>query len=289
MSVAISRSEQVEPAKVTTSGQGRVSFVADAGGITRLKDLYQSDPIRIVFPTPPRGEIPSAVFVTTSGGLVGGDRLDLSASVGAGAAALVTVQAAEKIYRSAGPACRIDVALDCGAGAWMEWLPQETILFEGAKLRRRTLAQVAAGGKLLAGEMLVLGRGAMGERITRGLVRDDWEIRRDGRLIWADALCLDENLESLIAHPAGLGGATALGTLVYVADDAANWLNDARDLFDGLDRDVKAGVTVVNGVLLVRLMAADPYPLRAAYGNFWASFRQLTGGHDAQLPRLWHI
>ncbi|CCQ72718.1 Urease accessory protein ureD [Magnetospira sp. QH-2] len=266
-----------------------MSFAADAQGVTRLKDLYHSDPIRIVFPTPPRGEIPSAVFVTTSGGLVGGDRLELCASVGEGASALVTVQAAEKIYRSAGQDCIINVSLDCRGDAWMEWLPQETILFEGARLRRRTSVDLAPGGQLLAGELLVLGRGAMGEKITRGLVRDHWEIRRDGQLVWADALCLEDEIERVIAHPAGLGGATALGTIVYGAEDAPERLDAARALLENADRDVRGGATVVNGLLLIRLLAEDPYPLRRAYGDFWAAFRNLTGGHEAQLPRLWHI
>lgn len=287
MSAAISRSER-RPANAV-HGVGRVRHGVDADGVTRLRDLYQSDPVRVLFPTPPRGEIPAAAFVTTSGGLVGGDILELTAEADEDATLLCYPQAAEKIYRSTGATCRIDVTLRAAAGAWLEWLPQETILFDGARLIRRTRATVAPGGRLLAGEMTVLGRGAMGETLGRGLLRDDWSIHRDGRLSWADSFCLDDDIADTIAHPAGLAGATALATAVYVADDAGAFLAAARDLLKPLPAAVRAGATVVNNVLVARFMAADPYALRQAFGEFWAGFRRAAAGLPATLPRLWHI
>ncbi|MEK7244854.1 MAG: urease accessory protein UreD, partial [Pseudomonadota bacterium] len=207
MSVVISPSERA-PAAVT--GAAEVTFVRK-GGATRLLHLYQHDPLRVLFPTPEDPAIPVAVLVTTSGGLVGGDRLAIAATVGDGAAAIVTGQAAEKVYRSIGPDCRVDVDLTVGAGAWMEWLPHETILFEGARLRRRIVADVAPRGRLMAAELLVFGRTARGERLTHGLARDAWQIRRQGRLVWADALHLDGDLASALADPAE--GLTDLLTL----------------------------------------------------------------------------
>ncbi|MSP80774.1 MAG: urease accessory protein UreD [Rhodospirillales bacterium] len=286
MSVVISPFER-PPAAV--SGTAEVTFVRK-GGATRLAHLYQHDPLRVLFPAPEDPAVPIAVLVTTSGGLVGGDRLAIAATVGEGAAALVTSQAAEKVYRSTGRDCRVDVDLTIGAGAWMEWLPHETILFDGARLRRRIVADVAAGGKLLAGELLVLGRTARGERLTHGLARDAWEIRRRGRLVWADALHLEGDLARAISDPAGLAGAVAYATFVYAADDAIERIELARGLLPANDEGVlRSGATIVNGVLVVRWLACDAFALRAAFTAFWAAFRCRVGGGVSGLPRLWSI
>ncbi|MEK9900760.1 MAG: urease accessory protein UreD, partial [Rhodospirillaceae bacterium] len=168
------------------SGRAEIEFV-DAGGCTRLARLYQSDPLRVLFPNVGVGEPATGTLVTTSGGLVGGDDLTIRLACGAGAVARVIGQAAEKIYRSAGADVRIDMTLQAAPDSWLEWLPQETIIFDAARLRRRTVIDVAPGGRVLAGEIIVLGRTAMGERVTGGLVHEAWDVRRDDRLVWADA------------------------------------------------------------------------------------------------------
>ena len=281
--------EAQSPPAITVHGVGRVVYGVDETGTTRLQDLYQSDPVRVLFPTPPRDEIQSATFVTTSGGLVGGDVLELTAQVVGDAAALFYPQAAEKIYRSTGADCRIDVTLTVGPGGWLEWLPQETIVFDGARLIRRTTADVESGGRLLAGEMVVLGRAAMGETVQRGVIRDAWAVRRDRRLVWADALCLEGAIAETVAHPAGLDGATALATVVYSADDAASHLATARDLLAGAPDPVRVGASVVNDLLVIRFLAKDAAPLRQIFGEFWADFRHAMAGLPAALPRLWQI
>ncbi|HJQ60208.1 MAG TPA: urease accessory protein UreD, partial [Vineibacter sp.] len=161
-------------------GAAAVGFAARPRG-TALAELDQRDPCRVLFPDGETGDPPLAVFITMSGGLADGDRLRLAARCEAGATATATTQAAEKIYRASANAqdCTIDVALDVASGAALEWLPQETILFDGARLRRRTVADVASGGRLLACEMVVLGRIASGERFTSGLLIDSWRVRRD--------------------------------------------------------------------------------------------------------------
>jgi len=288
MSVAISLSEAPAPA-ISVHGRGTVSYSIGADGVCRLKGLYQDDPVRVLFPTPPRGDVPSAVFVTTSGGLVGGDVIELAAKAEENAVVQMIAQAAEKIYRSAGADCRIDVSLVAETGSWLEWLPQETIVFDGARLHRNTHATVARGGRLLAGEMLVLGRGAMGETVRTGLVRDDWEIYRDDRLAWADALRLDGDIAALVDHPAGLDSAKAVATVVFVSDDAGDYLQTARNLLDTASDNVRTGATVVGGLLVVRFLAVEPHPLRTAFGKFWAGFRHAAAGLPPALPRLWHI
>ena len=286
MSVVISPSEK---ATQVVSGVAEITFDR-RDGTTRLAHLYHHDPLRVLFPRADDPATPVAVLAMTSGGLVGGDRLAIAATVGEDASALFATQSAEKVYRSMGMDCRVEVGLTVGRGGWMEWLPHESILFEGARLRRRTVADVAAGGRLMAAEAIVLGRTARGEQLTRGLARDAWEIRRQGRLVWADALHLEGDLARLIADPAGLDGAVALATFVHVADDAAEHLDLARALLPANDEGaLKAGATVVNGVLVARWLARDAFVLRASFGAFWAGFRQRAGGKAGGLPRLWSI
>lgn len=278
-----------QPSPAAVRGLAEVAF-SGRDGQTRLTSLYQHDPLRVLFPSPPPGELTTAALVTTSGGLVGGDELTVRVAADSGAQALVTAQAAEKIYRSAGADCRIEMALRAGADAWLEWLPQETIIFEGARFRRRTVIEAAETARVLAGEFLVFGRSAMGETVTRGLVRDAWEVRVGGRLVWADALHLDAGIDRILAHPAGLGGATACATAVYVGADAAGYLEPARELLAGSASDTLRGAaTLVNGVLVARWLAAEAGPLRTAFGRYWAQFRHEAAGLPEALPRLWHI
>ena len=125
-------------------------------GVTRLAQLYQRDPLRVLFPTPATGDPPVAVIVTTSGGLVAGDRLDIRVELAPGAAAHVTASAAEKIYRSTGRTTTIKQTLSIGSGATLEFLPPETILFDGARLRRETTVDLAPGSAFLGGDIMIL-------------------------------------------------------------------------------------------------------------------------------------
>lgn len=268
-------------------GRAEIAFAAD-GGKTRLSHLYHRDPLRFLFPTAPAGDCIQAALVTTSGGLVGGDRLSIDIKTLARAGAMVSPQAAEKVYRSAGPDCDIDVALTAESASWLEWLPQETILFDNARLHRVTKIDAARDARVLAGEMLVFGRIGRGERLSRGFVRDAWEVRLDGKLVWADSLLLEDDIAATIAHPAGFDGATATATVVYVAADAALHLAAARDSL-GEDAGIRTAATVVNGVLVARFVGRDAKALRATFGTFWAAFRNKVAELPAVLPRLWHV
>ena len=148
-------------------GRVRVGFAA-----TGLATLYQHSPGRVLFPRVERDDVEQAALLNTAGGLTGGDRWSAELDIADGARTLFTTQAAERIYRALDDVARVETRLSVGAGAWAEWLPQETILFEGARLRRRLEIELAAGARLLAVESLVFGRLASGERITRGLLHD---------------------------------------------------------------------------------------------------------------------
>lgn len=260
------------------SGESRVVF-ARRDGQTRLVDLYQRDPCRVLFPTPEPGEPPLAVLVTTSGGVTDGDSLVMSVEVGPGAEAEAATQAAEKIYRAARSAehCAMDVTVRVAEDAALDWLPQETIVFEGARLKRRTVADVAPGGSLLACEMVVLGRAASGERFTSGLLLDAWSIRRAGKLVWTDTL----RVEGETPTGAGFGAANALATVIGVWDEPQGRFEQARALLESADA-VRAGVTLVNGIVVARLLG-EATAVRAAATRFLGDFR------GRRLPRVWHI
>ena len=259
------------------SGQSRVAF-AWRDGQTRLTDLYQRDPCRVLFPDPEPGEPPQAVLVTTSGGVTGGDSLTMAIEVGPAAEAVAATQAAEKIYRAAGPEpCTMDIAVTVGEGATLDWLPQETIVFQGARLKRRTVADVAAGGSLLTCEMVVLGRAASGERFTSGLLLASWSVRRSGKLAWTDTL----RVEGETPTGAGFGEANALATIIGVWDEPLPRFEMARSLLESANQ-VRAGVTLVHGIVVTRLLG-EATAVRTATTRFLSEFR------GRRLPRVWHI
>ncbi len=269
-------------------GAAEVGYAVGPQG-TALAHLYQRDPCRVLFPDEEPGDPPQAVFVTMSGGLADGDRLRLKVQAGAAARATATTQAAEKIYRASARAedCAIDVTLDVAEGATLAWLPQETILFEGARLRRRTRVDVAPGARLLACEMVVLGRVASGERFTSGLLLDSWRVNRGGRLVWADALRLDGKPPAV----AGFGDATAVALALYVADNDSGQLAAGREQIEracSLAPGLKAGVTAVNGLLLARFLG-DPLPVRRGLASWLANMRTVCLDLPPRLPRVWHV
>lgn len=284
---------------IVTDGRAQVAFKpgpesADKPGFAALDNLYYRDPMKILFPRPMAGDLVTAVLVTTSGGMVGGDHLAFEGRVKAGASALFTAQAAEKIYRSAGPDCVMSVDLAAEDDGWLEWLPHETILFEQARLRRKTKVSVTGSGQVMAGEIMVFGRLARGEVFTTGLARDAWDVSIDGRPVWRDALHLEGDVLRMLDHPASFDGARAAATAILVGQGAEDKLDIARDCLarasEGLmDTDVLCAATAMKGIVITRFMARDPMKLRRVYGAWWKQFRHETRGLPARLPRLWEI
>ena len=260
--------------------------VAWDGERTRLKHLFQSTPCRALFPAPGFGAPFEAVLVTTSGGVLGGDRLRFDLAAGPDSTSIITTQAAEKVYRSTGPDSVITVAVRAQPNAALEWMPQETILFDGARLRRRTTLEVAPGSRLLAGEIIIFGRRARGEAFTRGLLHDAWRIERDGCLLWTDVLRLDGNITEPIERVHGFDSAAAIATLLYVADDAPDRLEEARGILSAISGS-RTAATIVGPALVIRFLGRDPAALRSDYAHFWANFRALALGAPSRLPRVW--
>ena len=273
------------PARPLTSGRAEIGF-RRRDGRTRLAHLFQHEPLRVLFPDPPPDDVPAAVLVTTSGGLVGGDILDIAVELGPDAAAQVTAQAAEKVYRSAGPDTRVALRFAAADGAWLEYLPPETILFDGARLRRRAVVDLEPGAGFLGGEILVFGRIARGERLTSGLVHDAWEIRRDGQPVWADAFHLSGDLPAVWTDPACLDAAEAAGTLILAGPQAPSLIDPARAA--PACCAARSGATVVSGVLVARLLgrAVD---VRSGWASLAGVLRERAAGLPPRLSRLWHV
>lgn len=254
----------------------RLGAVRD-GIMTRLADLAEGGGYRIKFPDAEAGL--DAVIVNTGGGLLGGDRLEIACAAGPDADLMVTSQSAEKVYRAAGAASAVALNLNVASGARLHWLPMETILFSGARLRRSITVDMAADAEVLVAETTVFGRLAMGETLGDGLLEDCWQIRRAGRLVHADFSRLDGDLGALLARPAVANGATAIANLVLVSPRAEAMIDPVRALMQA--EGVCAGASAWNGRLALRLMASDPAPLRTTLA------RVIAGVTNRPNPRFW--
>lgn len=261
---------------------GRVALVADGPGPARLRDLAEAGPLRLRFPRRHGADETEAVLVNTAGGVACGDRFSVAVDLAAGSSLCFTTTAAEKCYRSDGPVSRIDNRVRLAAGARLAWLPQETILFDRARVRRSFEADLAADAGLLIVEAVVFGRTARGETLTEALFEDAWRVRREGRLVYADTLRLEGPVGALLARPAIGGGAAACATLLDFAPGAESRLEEARGLLDAAAMpDVAVGASAWNGHLAVRMLAPAIGPLRVVAARFLEAYRAVP------LPRVW--
>jgi urease accessory protein len=274
-----------------TAGVAEIGFACRDGATTRLAHLYQSDPLRVLFPAAEAGDPIQAAIVTTSGGLVAGDQLDVAVRIDRAARAHVAASAAEKIYRSNGATTTVRQSLAVGDGGALEFVPPETILFDGARLRRESVIELAPGATFLGGDLIVFGRRARGERFTRGFLHEAWEVRREGALVWGDALHLDGDIAAIVDDPACFAGASGFATLILapVGGDPQRYVDDARAVQAETPRGVRAGITVVAGLLVARWLADDAAVLRCAYSDLACHLRAEAMGWPRRLPRIWHV
>jgi urease accessory protein len=258
--------------------RGRVSLaLAATPRGTERTTIREDGSLRVRFPHA-RAGAPEAVLVNTAGGIGGGDRFAVDLALDAGAQLTVTTAAAEKIYRSLGPDACVDLSAILGESAELTWLPQETILFDRARLARTITIALAPSAKLLLAEMIVFGRSAMGEIVHEGRVIDRWQVRRDGRLIFAESLRLDGPIACCLNEAAVAGGCNALGTvLIAPGDDAV--VAAARAACGQFRGEV--GISAWNGMALARLVAHDGAALRHDLVLLLSTLDRCT------LPRIW--
>jgi len=275
--------EPLLPAYVRADGGVRLRF-GRIGSRTMRLEVAESGGYRARFPTA-YDETCEAVLINTAGGMAGGDRAATRIAVDAGAQAIVTTQAAEKIYRSQGSSTRVDSALTVAAGAGLAWLPQETILFSGALLTRSLDVTLAGDADFVAAETLYFGRSAMGESLARGALHDRWRVRRGGKLVFAEDLRLAGPIDAILARKAVGQGARAVSTVLATGPGRADQLSALRALIaeDPAFAGVEAGAGIIDAMLVIRLVGADAQALRRALVTL---LRQVTG---RALPRTWSI
>lgn len=266
-----------------SDGCGRIVLGGSAHG-TRVRDIFQRSPLRILLPES-GGDATEAVLVNTAGGIAGGDRLQLTVTALAGASAAVTSQAAEKVYRALSRPARIATRLKACGAARLAWLPQETIVFDRASLRRDMEIDLCSGAELLGLEWLVLGRAAHGEEMRAGHIVDSWRVRKDGRLIWADTLRITDETFPQLHRAALLAGSRAIGTLIYFGPDPDARLDHARGLAAALG--CRCAATVIGGLMVVRFAAETAAGLRAALRSFLRQFSREFRPGPFGVPRMW--
>jgi urease accessory protein len=258
--------------------RGSVTFdVHLVEGVTRRRQLHESGSLRVRFPSPEADGL-SAVFVNTAGGVAGGDRFDIDIAAGEGARLTLTTAAAEKIYRAESSPAQLNISLKAAAGAHLGWLPQETILFDRARVSRQIDIDLADSASLLLCEIVVFGRAAMGERMLQGEFVDRWRIRRGGRLVFAETIRLDGDIGAKLASPAIAKGGVAVGTALIVPGDEA-LVERIRTLSESFGGEV--GISAWNGFAMARFCAQDAARLRA---DMMAVLGRASG---SALPRLW--
>lgn len=277
MSLAIAQSKRSE-ILASNRARGRIALtVTAAAGVTRRARVHEAGSLRVRFPSTASEEL-EAVLINTAGGIAGGDRFNVDVAVGVRGRLVVTSAAAEKVYRSLGPYAAIELKLDVAAGGMLAWLPQETILFDHARLKRTIVVDVADGGRLILAEAVVFGRSGMGEAVAHGSLFDRWRVRRAGKLVYAETVRLDGAIDARLTEPAVAQGGVAVASVLMVPGDDAV-VEAVRALGDQFRGEV--GASAWNGLAAVRICAADGMALRQDL------MRILTAIRGAPLPRLW--
>jgi urease accessory protein len=265
-----------------------LEFASGDGG-TRLTGRRHRGPLRVQKALYPEGEsVCQAIVLHPPSGIAGGDQLHVSAVVGAGAHAQLTTPGAGKWYRSGGPDAAQRLDFSVGENAVLEWLPQETIVFDGAKAHMETRVRLAADSRYFGWEILCLGRRAAGERFTCGNIGLQTRIERAGQPLWLERGRIAGN-DALLGSPAGWAGASVCGTLLatLAAGDAAPALLAscrASHPADGAEH----GVTALPGLLVARYLGNGSEAARNWFVELWTLLRPLLLGRAAVAPRIWN-
>jgi urease accessory protein len=254
-------------------GRLDLAFMHD-GTSTRLDRFYQEGCLKARLP---RGPGMEAVALNISGGIAGGDALDVALTLAPRAEASFTTQAAERIYRALEAPARIRTRLTAGGGSRLHYLPQETILFDGFGLERTLDIDISADTEFLGIESLIFGRLAMGESVREGYLRDRILLRRDGILLWQDSTRLEGNIAAQLDRPGVAAGARAVASIFATGPGMAARLDALRAALT----DAHAGASWTGEILLARILAPDATALRRVVTRILAVLR------PGPLPRVW--
>lgn len=274
-----------------SAGEARIAFKR-RGALSVLDDIYQAGCCKVRFPRAEPGADPEAVLLNTAGGLTDGDVIETSAHWGKGTRAVVTTQAAERIYRSRGADALIANHLEVEAAATALWLPQETILFDGGRLKRCLEATIAEDGRLIACEATIFGRHAMGETIRSGAITDVWRVRHGGKLVFADGFRLSGDMDQALGRPGIADGAGAIATVVHVGHANDTLFDELRAATDALP--VTSACSRLGPVIIARLLAPTGATLRSGLIRLLNALLNRIepveglGQRDWALPRVWN-
>jgi len=271
----------------------------DAGWVARLELGFRArgtqtilaqrrhvGPLQVQRPFYPDGERACHVYILhPPGGVVGGDSLSINAEIESGAHALLTTPAAGKLYRSAGASAQLSQELNVADGAWLEWLPQETIAFDGARAASATRVALTGTAGFIGWEILCLGRPAAGETYTYGEFVQRFEIWRDGAPLWWERNALAGGAPVLHA-PWGLSGRSVVATLVAVGRTPSA-LPALRELLNAEQDDGEFSVSQLRDVLVCRYLGNSAEQARAGFIAAWRLLRPALWGIEASPPRIW--
>lgn len=244
---------------------------------TRIDELYQEGCAKIRLPKTHTSAL-EAVLINTSGGLTGGDKLTWDINAVATSKLVLTTQACERIYKSSEGPANVETHIKVGKGAHVDWLPQETILFEHSSLNRTLKVDLEENASFTGVEAVLLGREAMGENARSAILSDNWRVHRNGKLIHAEANQLsasDVQRDALST----LAGNNAFATVIYIAENAEERLAEIRAL---IAPTAKAAVSAVGERLIVRALAPSGLALRRIITPI---IEHLSGA--GAVPRLW--
>jgi len=255
----------------------RASFKFD-GQRTRIDNLYQHASAKIRFPKTYDAAL-EAVLINTAGGLTGGDELAWKLELGEGAHVTTSTQANEKAYASSFGVANVATNIELSANARLNWLPQETILYNQSSLSRTFDIQLHESAELLAVESLVMGREAMGEKPEGIFFKDRWRIKRGEKLIFADDLRLDESCKT----NAQMGDYRAVSTLVFITNQDDESLSALAQKLNQISNANLSAFSGSKGKLTGRILAGDSYELRK---TLMPVLEILNG---ASLPKVWRL
>lgn len=282
MHATVPRSSPAAQSRLSRS-YGRVStcFGRQPSGPTRVRTLFQEGCLKARLPRPVSVDDAELVLINTAGGLTAGDHLSIEVMVEEEACATVTTPGSERIYRALQGEVVVEQKLVVQRAGRLDWLPQETILFDRGRLRRRFDIQVEDDARVTLVEAVLLGRTAMGETVQKGLLSDFWTVRRGREILFADAMHFTDPFATTVSNAATLGGLTALAMLLHVGAGLEPKRDALRESFSE-DRSAVAGASIVGDVLVARIAASGIMPLRRALIPALAILRD-----GRPLPRLW--
>lgn len=280
-------------------GHLALQFECDRAQSTRLQQSFARAPLKVQRPFYPEGpEVCHSVMLHTAGGVVGGDRLSVDVQLQPQSRALLTTAAAAKIYgkgRQAQPGLTShqDVLLQAAAGACVEWLPQETIVFDGARYHQSLTVHLAEDAIWMGWDITRLGRSARGERFQSGEWRSRTEIWQGDRLIWLDPQCLNADSPAMTSRH-GLAGHPVVGTFALVGVDVEkDWLETPRHLWieqqSGSPSEADAGVTRLQSGILCRYRGRSTAEARRWFTAVWNDWRSRLWSRPACAPRVWSV